>query len=193
MRFSGYGLADPEAGPPSGCRRLGVALLVRPCKPADVARICEIYNHFVRETVVTFEEQPVTPAEIAERIRKVTRTLPWLVCEEQGVVAGYAYAAQWHIRSAYRYSVESSIYLAPECCGRGLGAGLYSRLLAELEPLGIHCVIAGIALPNPASVALHEKLGFTKVGHLHDVGFKFGRWIDVGYWERMLRPPAASQ
>ena len=168
-------------------------MLVRPCKPSDVARICEIYNHFVRDTVVTFEEEPVTPAEIAARIGKVTRTLPWLVCEERGAVEGYAYASQWHARSAYRYSVESSIYLAPECVGRGLGAALYARLLDELPPLGIHCVIAGIALPNPASVALHEKFGFVKVGHLHDVGYKLGRWVDDGYWERMLQPPATSK
>lgn len=167
-------------------------MLVRPCKESDAARICEIYNRFVRETVVTFEEQPVTPADIAGRIRKVIRTLPWLVCEERGTVAGYAYAAPWHARSAYRYSVESTIYLMPESCGRGLGTRLYSTLLEALEARGIHCVIGGIALPNPASVALHEKVGFAKVGHLHEVGFKLGRWVDVGYWERVLRTPAAS-
>lgn len=161
-------------------------LTIRACRESDAARICEIYNHFVRNTIVTFEEVPVSEGDILERIRKVTSKLPWLVCEEQGSVAGYAYAATWHARSAYRHSVESTIYLAPDFCGRGVGTRLYSALLEELKARSIHCVIGGVALPNPASIALHEKLGFSKVGHLTDVGRKFDRWIDVGYWELIL-------
>ena len=159
---------------------------VRACQESDAARICEIYNHFVLNTVVTFEEVPVSEDDILERMRKVRATLPWLVAEQQGAVVGYAYAAAWHARSAYRHSVESTIYLMPDACGRGVGTRLYSALLDELKARGLHCVIGGIALPNPASVALHEKLGFAKVGHLTEVGRKFGRWIDVGYWETLL-------
>jgi L-amino acid N-acyltransferase YncA len=161
-------------------------MTVRGCRESDASRIGEIYNHFVRNTIVTFEEAPVSEDEILERIRKVTTRLPWLVWEEHGSVVGYAYAAAWHTRSAYRYSVESTIYLAPDACGRGFGTRLYAELLEELKGRSIRCVIGGIALPNPASVALHEKLGFSKVGHLTDVGRKFDRWIDVGYWQLLL-------
>jgi len=161
-------------------------MIVRACREADASRICEIYNHFVRETVVTFEETPLSEGDLVERIRKITADLPWLVCEEDGAVAGYAYAAPWHARSAYRFSVESTIYLAPDRCGRGIGTRLYSALLAELGARGLRSAIGVIALPNPGSVALHEKLGFTKVGHISEVGLKLGRWVDVGYWQRLL-------
>jgi phosphinothricin acetyltransferase len=159
---------------------------VRACRESDASRICEIYDHFVRNTVVTFEEEPVSESDILDRIRTVKTKLPWLVWEEQGSVAGYAYASTWHPRSAYRYTVESTIYLAPGLCGRGVGTRLYSALLEELKVRRMHCVVGGIALPNPASVALHEKLGFSKVAHFSEVGRKFDRWIDVGYWELIL-------
>lgn len=164
-------------------------MIVRPCGEADAAKIRDIYNHFITKTVISFEESPLAEGDVVERIRNVTRSLPWLVCEDEGTVVGYAYAAPWHARSAYRFSVESTIYLAPDSCGRGIGTALYTALLAELGARGIHCVIGGIALPNPASVALHEKLGFSKVGHLEEVGWKLGRWIDVGYWQLLLRSP----
>jgi phosphinothricin acetyltransferase len=112
--------------------------------------------------------------------------LPWLVFETAAGIAGYAYAAPWKARAAYRHSVESSIYLAPHATGKGLGSALYSELIADLRRLGMHCVIGGAALPNPASVALHDKLGFIKVADFRQVGFKFGRWIDVSYWELLL-------
>ena len=98
---------------------------------------------------------------------------------------GYAYAAPWRARAAYRHSVETSIYLAPGAGGRGLGARLYRALFAAL-PSHVHAAIGGVSLPNPASVALHERLGFRKVAHFREVGRKFGRWIDVGYWQRLL-------
>jgi L-amino acid N-acyltransferase YncA len=160
--------------------------MLRPCTPTDAARICEIYNYYVRETVITFEESPVPEAEMARRIADITSHLPWLVWEADGVILGYAYASPWKARAAYRHSVESSIYLTHEATGRGLGSRLYTALIAELRQRGLHCVIGGAALPNPASVALHEKLGFSKVAEFREVGFKFGRWIDVAYWELML-------
>jgi phosphinothricin acetyltransferase len=112
--------------------------------------------------------------------------LPWLVLEEEGAVIGYACAVRWKSRAAYQHSVESTIYLAPELSGAGRGVALYSALMEQLKLLGVHCVLAGIAQPNEASVGLHEKLGFSKVAHLAEVGRKFDRWVDVGYWQRVL-------
>lgn len=160
--------------------------MIRPSVEADVARICDIYNHYVRETVVTFEETPLAVAEMARRIDDVRKRFPWLVIEADGIVAGYAYASLWKARSAYRFAVESTIYLAPEAIGRGLGTTLYRALLDELPRCDVHRVVGCIALPNEGSVALHEKLGFRKIGVFDQVGWKFGRWVDVGYWELAL-------
>ena len=160
--------------------------MLRECTPEDAAQICDIYNYYVRETVVTFEELPVSEPEMARRIADVTSQLPWLVWEAEGAITGYAYATPWKARAAYRHAVESSIYLAPGATGRGVGSRLYSALIADLRRKGLHCVIGGAALPNPASVALHERLGFSKVAEFREVGFKFGKWIDVAYWELML-------
>ena len=140
----------------------------------------------MRETVITFEEIPVLEAEMAKRIADITSRLPWLVWETDGVIIGYAYASPWKARAAYRHAVESSIYLSPQATGRGLGSRLYTALIADLRQRGLHCVIGGAALPNPASVSLHEKLGFEKVAQFRQVGFKFGQWVDVAYWELML-------
>jgi phosphinothricin acetyltransferase len=112
--------------------------------------------------------------------------LPWLVAEDDGRAVGYAYATQWKSRSAYRFAVEITVYLARDHDRRGIGSRLYEELFRLLEAHGIHAVIGGIALPNAASVALHEKFGMKKVAHFVDVGFKFDRWIDVAYWERIL-------
>lgn len=153
---------------------------------ADADAVCAIYNHYVTDTIVTFEEQPVAVAVMQTRMAAVLEKLPWLVLERDDGVAGYAYASPWKARIGYRFAVESSIYLAPAHTGRGFGSALYQSLLANLCARNIHCVIGGAALPNPASVALHEKLGFAKVAHFRQNGFKFGRWIDVAYWQRLL-------
>lgn len=160
--------------------------MLRNCTPTDAAQICDIYNYYVRETVVTFEESPVPEADMARRITDITSNLPWLVWDVDGVILGYAYATPWKARAAYRHAVESSIYLAPQATGKGLGSRLYTALIADLRQRGLHCVIGGAALPNPASVALHERLGFSRVAEFREVGFKFGGWIDVAYWELML-------
>ena len=160
---------------------------IRPATPADAARICAIYNHYVTTTTVSFEEQAVTEPEMAQRIADVdTAGLPWLVLEIDGALAGYAYATKWRVRPAYRHSVESSVYLDHAYAGRGLGRTLYGALLDRLRERGLHVVIGGIALPNDASAGLHEALGFRKVAHFSEVGRKFGRWLDVGYWELKL-------
>lgn len=160
--------------------------MLRTCTPQDATRICEIYNHYIRETVVTFEEDPVSEFEMVQRITETTSRAPWLVWEEATTIQGYAYAAPWKARAAYRHSMEASIYLAPTATGRGLGTQLYKALIAELQLRDVHCIIGGAALPNPASVALHEKLSFNKVGEFREVGFKHGRWVNVAYWELVL-------
>lgn len=160
--------------------------MLRSCMPADAPQICDIYNYYVRETVITFEEAPVAEREMAGRIADITTRLPWFVWEADGEIIGYAYASAWKGRAAYRHSVESSVYLAPHVTGKGVGTKLYAALIDELRQRGLHCVIGGAALPNPASVALHEKLGFAKVAEFREVGFKLGRWVDVGYWQLLL-------
>ena len=160
------------------------SLQVRPATAADAEAIARIYSYYIVHTTISFEEQPVCAAEMAGRITEVlSSSLPWLVAEHAGLVVGYAYAGKWKGRFAYRYSVETSVYLDPEFTGQGFGTRLYQALLAMLRDRSIHVVIGGIALPNEASVALHERLGFAKVAHFKEVGCKFGQWIDVGYWQ----------
>lgn len=160
---------------------------VRAAVSSDSSAVAAIYNHYVAETVITFEEKPIQVDEMARRIDDVRSTsLPWLVAEENGNVVGYAHAAPWKTRSAYRFSVEITVYVARGHERHGIGSVLYSHLFSTLEKSGVHAVIGGIALPNEASVALHEKFGLEKVAHFRQVGFKFGKWVDVGYWERIL-------
>jgi L-amino acid N-acyltransferase YncA len=165
--------------------------MIRPARPQDAHALCAIYNHYIANSVITFEEVSVGEAEFAARIAKVQSAgLPWLVAEDEGVVIGYAYASAWKERSAYRFSVESSVYLAHTHLGRGWGSQLYAALFIELRKTPVHVVIGGIALPNAESIALHEKFGMKRVAMFPEVGFKFGRWIDVGYWQIELGKPA---
>jgi len=160
---------------------------IRAARAGDAAAVAAIYNHYVAHTVVTFEEAPVAVAEMERRIAAIqAAALPWLVITDDSTVVGYAYAGPWKARSAYRYSVEITVYLAPDRGGQGLGSRLYEELFRVLRGQGIHAVMGGIALPNDASVALHEKFGLRKVAHFAEQGFKFGRWIDVAYWQALL-------
>lgn len=161
--------------------------MIRSAAAADADSLARIYNHYVIDSVTTFEEDPVTGEEMAGRVANVQSLgLPWLVLEQKSEICGYACAVRWKQRAAYRHSVESTIYLAGESTGNGHGVELYGRLIEQLHALKVHSVLGGIALPNDPSVALHEKLEFVKVAHLSEVGRKFGRWIDVGYWQRIL-------
>jgi L-amino acid N-acyltransferase YncA len=164
-------------------------MLLRPVRPDDADAICAIYNHYVAHTVISFEEQAVSSEAMRDRIASVSANLPWFVCEcdePERRIAGYAYATPWRARSAYRYSVESTVYVAPDQARRGVGTALYSALIEALRARGLHSVIGGIALPNPASVGLHEALGFEKVAEFREVGLKFERWVNVGYWQLLL-------
>jgi phosphinothricin acetyltransferase len=161
--------------------------IIRQAEASDAAMIASIYNHYVTETVVTFDEQPISEAEMARRVEEVqAASLPWLVAQHHDRVVGYAYASPWKRRAAYRFSVEITVYLDPNHCGRGLGSKLYGELFPILQNGPTHAVIGGIALPNDASVALHEKFGMRRVAVFEEVGFKFNRWVDVGYWQRTL-------
>jgi L-amino acid N-acyltransferase YncA len=160
--------------------------MIRAASVQDSAAIGGIYNHYIANSIITFEESPVSAEKMAGRIAEVIASLPWLVFESEGALLGYAYASPWKSRCAYRFAAESTVYLAESATGRGIGSRLYEALLADLRGRSLHSVIGGVALPNAASVALHEKFGFEKVAHFKQVGWKFNRWIDVGYWELML-------
>lgn len=160
--------------------------MIRKATISDAAMIAAIYNHYVETTTITFEEQAVHADEMAQRIGSVGAQLPWYVFERDGQVLGYAYATPWRARSAYRFSVESTVYVAHDCVGQGIGRQLYRMLIDDLRQRQLQVVIGGIAQPNDESVALHERLGFEKVAMFKRVGRKFDQWIDVGYWELLL-------
>jgi L-amino acid N-acyltransferase YncA len=160
--------------------------VIRPVAEEDAPELARIYNHYIVESVATFEETPVTAADMGARIAAVSGAgLPWLVSTADKRLTGYAYATAWKPRSAYRFTVESTVYVDPEAVGQGTGTALYKDLLVELRRRRVHAVLAGITLPNPGSIALHEKLGFRKVAELKEVGYKFARWVDVGYWQAL--------
>jgi L-amino acid N-acyltransferase YncA len=162
--------------------------MIRLATRSDAEEICEIYNYYVLNTHINFEEEAVTVKDMQDRIVTVAEKNPWLVYEENGKIIGYAYASEWKSRCAYRFSVETTVYLSHGLNRRGIGSMLYQELLTLLgEDKNIHAVIGGIALPNETSIRLHEKFGFEKVAHFKEVGFKFGKWIDVGYWEKILK------
>lgn len=159
---------------------------IRPCNNSDIPSICAIYNHYIEHTVITFEEQPVSVKEMQDRIERNTRLFPWLVYEDEGTILGYAYASKWKDRSAYKHTAEVTVYLDPAHCGRGIGSALYQALFEQLAHQNIHVLLACIAIPNVASESIHNQFGFRQVAHFREVGFKFGRWLDVGYWQKVL-------
>lgn len=162
-------------------------IVIRDAGVHDAADVALIYNHYVTRTTATFETEIVHPAVMADRIKQCQISgLPWLLAVHGGSLLGYAYAVPWKPRQAYRHSCETTIYLDPGRVGRGIGRQLYQALLERLRQGGCHTAIGGIALPNQASIALHEALGFEKTAHFREVGYKHGRWVDVGYWQTLL-------
>lgn len=162
-------------------------MITRKVEPEDAPQIAEIYNYYIKNTHHTFETEAINKSEMHNRINEITEKYPYFVGEENGEIIGYAYAAPYKSRCAYRSSAEVSVYVKNNIQQKGIGTRLYEKLLAELLQSNVHAVIAGIALPNEASVRLHEKFGFEKVAHFREIGWKFGRWIDVGYWELINR------
>lgn len=162
--------------------------MIREANPKkDAGAIALIYNHYVKTSIATFDVEPRTNDYFEERIREVQKSHPWIVFEGNDEhILGYAYGVQLKPRHAYRFSVEISVYLHEDAAGQGVGTKLYTALIDRLKKRGVHAVIGGVSLPNEASVKLHEKLGFEKVAHFKEVGFKFNKWIDVGYWEKII-------
>lgn len=156
---------------------------LRKAELRDAAQIAEIYNYYIKNTHHTFETEPLSVEEMRKRIGEISGNYPYLVFEEDGEILGYAYAAPFKLRQAYAYSAEASIYVKNDAKQKKIGTQLYVRLFDELAETEVHAIFAGIALPNDASVNFHERLGFEKVAHFKEVGYKLGRWIDVGYWE----------
>ena len=163
--------------------------MIRSAQPSDSQAIAEIYNYYVMNSHATFETEPIDGEEMKTRVKRVLEELklPWNVLEEDNEVVGYAYATQWKARAAYARTTETSVYLHKDHFGKGYGSRLYIALLNQLKKEGYHAIIGGISLPNEGSIKLHEKLGFEKVGVLKQVGYKFDRWIDVGYWELIVK------
>lgn len=155
--------------------------MIRKARKNDAEKILDIYSFYVIHTRVSFE---LVPPDLQYMEEKISQSkLPWLVYEHDKEVVGYAYAIHWKTREAYKRSVETSIYLSKDHLGKGIGKKLYAALLELLQKEGFHAIIGGVSLPNEASVRLHESLGFEKIAQFREVGFKFGQWIDVGYWE----------
>ena len=168
-------------------------MTIRLARAEDAAAVAALYGPYVSGSIVSFENAPPDQAEMRERIASGGALYPWLTAwDETDHLLGFASASAFRSRHAYRFTVETSVYLAPSAQGRGLGRRLYERLLSLLEAQGFTQAIAAISLPNPASVALHEKLGFRSAGTYRDVGFKLGGWRSVGLWQRPLAPAAAS-
>ena len=163
-------------------------MLIRDADPERDAVACAaVYHPYVAEGVASLEERPPEPHEMAERIRITTRHYPWLVAEVDGAVVGYAYASRHHARAAYRWSANVTVYIAATHHRSGIGRRLYTALFHLLDRQGVHELCAGITLPNPGSVRLHESLGFAPIGVYRDVGFKFGAWRSVGWYQKPLR------
>jgi phosphinothricin acetyltransferase len=166
-------------------------VIVRLATAGDAAAIAAVYAPYVTDSFVSFETDAPDEAEMRRRIAAGGALHPWLAGEVGGRLCGYAAASPFRARAAYRYAVETSVYLAPDACGRGLGRTLYERLLDLLERQGFVQAVGAISLPNEASVRLHEALGFTAAGAYRQVGWKCDRWIDVGLWQRPLARAAA--
>jgi phosphinothricin acetyltransferase len=170
-----------------------MAVLIRLAAEGDAAAIESIYRRYVEGSRISFEEVAPDAAEMARRIRgDLPGFHPWFVAEEDGRILGYAASSRFRTRPAYRWTVETGIYLAEGAQGRGIGRELLSTLLAVLERQGYVAAIGAIALPNDSSIALHEKLGFFHTGTYRGVGFKMGEWLDVGLWQKDLAPRTAT-
>lgn len=165
-------------------------MIVRPAIASDFDAIAALTNIYITTTAIHFSYDPVTAEELRTAWEKHAR-YPFVVAELDGRFAGYAKAGPWRERAAYQWTPESGIYVEPFAQRRGVGAALYARLIDALKAQGFHSVIGGVTLPNEASVRLHERLGFVKISHVKDAGWKFNQWHDVGFWQLMLNPGAS--
>jgi L-amino acid N-acyltransferase YncA len=160
--------------------------------PADAAEINGIYGHYCLNTPISFEVETPSLENMQGRIAKITQRYPWIVCERHGEILGYVYAMPFHERAAYIWSVTTSVYIRSELHRSGVGRGLYASLFRVLALQGFHNALAGITLPNPASIGLHQSLGFVRAGVYPSIGYKLGSWYDVEWMQLELQPPSAS-
>jgi phosphinothricin acetyltransferase len=169
-------------------QHVAMSVTIRPARDDDLPRLAEIYNYYVVSTAITFDLEPVSMEERQEWFRQFALGGPHrlLVAEEEGKVLGFAASFRFRMRCAYDTTIETTVYCAPEAVGRGVGSALYTALFEALRDEDLHVAIAAIAVPNPASIALHEHFGFTLAGVLHDVGCKFDRYWDVAWYEKQL-------
>lgn len=163
--------------------------MIRAARPADAGAIAAIYRPYVLGGTISFEDTAPDAAAMAKRMAIGDGLYPWLVAEADDAVVAYAYASAWSPRSAYRWTVETTVYVAPAAHGRGIGRRLYTDLLDTLTAQGFHQAIGRISLPNPPSIALHQALGFRRTASMPAMGYKAGRWIDVECWQRRLAEP----
>jgi phosphinothricin acetyltransferase len=166
--------------------------LIRVATPEDAASMIAIYGPYCTSSVVSFEIVAPTEAQMRDRIERITAHYPWLVAEIDGRVAGYVYANQHRERAGYRWAVDAAVYIAESQRRKNVGRALYTTLFALLREQGIYQAYAGITLPNPASVGLHEAVGFENIAVFRNVGYKLGRWLDVGWWQLQLIPPVEN-
>ena len=162
--------------------------MIRLANKQDAAQILDIYGPYVENTPITFETIVPSVEEIEARLENVLENYPWLICEENNIILGYAYAHKYHERFAYRWAVDVSIYVRQDWRTIGIGKKLYAALLSILKLQGYHNAYAAICLPNEASVGIYEYFGFNKIGHFKNVGYKLERWHDDGWWELFLQP-----
>lgn len=163
-------------------------MLIRLACPSDGTALAEIYRPAVTDSVISFELDPPDEAEMMRRVAYTLERTPWLVCEIDGLVVGYAYGGRWRDRPAYQWSVEVSAYIHENARRMGVARALYTSLFAVLKLQGFRSALAGITLPNDASVGVHTALGFKPVGVYHKVGYKYGAWHDTGWYERQIAP-----
>lgn len=166
--------------------------MIRIAQEDDAKAILDIYTPYVVRTAISFENNPPTLTEMRQRILRTLQTYPWLVYERAGSLTGYAYASAHRSRLAYQWSVDTAIYVDTQTQRSGVGRTLYTALFALLRLQGFYNAYAGIAQPNPASVGLHEAVGFQAFAQYNQVGFKLGRWHDVGWWHLELQPKQAN-
>jgi phosphinothricin acetyltransferase len=168
-------------------------VLIRHADPAaDAAACAAIYAPYVNDTVISLEEAPPTTEQMGHRISRITERYPWLVAEDDGEIAGYAYAGPHRERAAYRWASDVTVYLSPAHFRRGIGSALYTALFDLLVFQGVYVACAGVTLPNEGSVGLHESMGFLPVGVYRRVAWKFGSWHDVGWWQLQLVEPSVN-
>lgn len=160
--------------------------MIRPVHIKDTEALLNIYNYYVLNTIITFDDVPFTVEAFKNKIETIAANYPFIVFEEDNKVLGYAYANKWREKPAYKHTVETTVYLDHKALGKQIGTKLYKELLTQLKERDYHVIIGGLTLPNDASVRLHEKFGFKQVAHYKEVGLKFGKWLDVGFWQLTL-------